>query len=276
MKITTLIENLAPEASGLCCEHGLSMLVETHGMRILFDTGATGAFLDNAEKLGVDLTRLDAVVVSHAHFDHSGGMPRFLGKLAENAPLYLGEGYFDGKYKDIDVEHKYIGTRFGEAELAAVGRGWQPVTDVTVLTEGVWLVRGFARRAAFEKLNPRFVLKDGAGWRTDPFEDEVALAVACKEGLVVIAGCSHCGVVNLTASVSEKLGLPVWGVVGGSHLIEADEERIDATIAAFKKMGLRRCWLSHCTGERAMERMAQAFGEAFAPNHTGDVICTEE
>ena len=94
LKITTLIENQPDEAGALAFEHGLSLYIEFAGKRLLFDTGQTGAFVDNARKLSVDLATLDAVVLSHGHYDHSGGFARLLPLLPANVPVYVGEGFF--------------------------------------------------------------------------------------------------------------------------------------------------------------------------------------
>lgn len=272
MKITTLIENKNTGNEMLLCEHGLSLLIETHGKRLLFDTGATGAFVENAAALGVDLGRLDAVIISHAHYDHSGGVKRFLGTVPAGVHFLLGEDYFKPKYKQTAEGVRYIGSSFEKEDLHNAAARLSQVSATTALGQGIYLVKNFTRTYAFEPLNPNFVLPHGDGWQIDPFWDELALAIETRRGLVVVAGCSHCGVANLLSAVSATFQRPVVGVIGGSHLVEADYARITKTITAFKKIGLKQCWLSHCTGEIAGERFAEAFGKNYKENHTGNVI----
>ncbi|MCI6639447.1 MAG: MBL fold metallo-hydrolase [Pygmaiobacter massiliensis] len=267
MKVTTLIENENADHPQLFCEHGLSMLVETGGFSILFDTGATGHFMDNAKKLGIDLSHLNAVVVSHGHFDHAGGLVRLLQELDDSVPVYVGDGFLEEKYKKTPQGYRYLGV----PPLKNPQRLHQ-LEKTTKLKDGIWIVKNFTKTNEFEKPNPLFVKKQKDGWQLDLFSDEIALAVRCRQGLVVIAGCSHIGIVNLLRSVQAQLAMPIFGVIGGSHLVEADTARLSATLDAFKQMGIQRCWLSHCTGLPAMEFLEQQFAGSFFKNHTGNQI----
>lgn len=272
MKITTLIENKNIGHEELASEFGLSLFIETHGKRILFDTGSTGAFLDNAEKLDVSLENPDAVIISHAHFDHSGGVKALLQKHPGANRFVLAQDYFNHKYKVTPDGIKDIGTCFEQEDLQNANANITWVNATTALTQGVYIVKNFSMVTGFEHLNPAFVLKEGEKYAQDPFWDEIALAVQTKKGIVVVVGCAHCGVANLLRTVSATLGKKIYGVVGGSHLMEADDSRVSKTIKELKSIGIKQCWLNHCTGDTAGQRFAEAFGKNYLANHTGDVI----
>lgn len=113
LKITTLIENQPGQDGRLAFEHGLSLFIEFAGKRLLFDTGQTGAFADNAEKLSIDLSQLDAVILSHGHYDHSGGLARLLPLLSPGTPIYAGKEFFAAKYKKLPGDRfQYNGNPF--------------------------------------------------------------------------------------------------------------------------------------------------------------------
>ena len=114
-KITTLIENMPDTEGKLAYEHGFSVFIEFDGRKILFDTGQTGAFVENAEALGVNLSETDAVILSHGHYDHTGGVPKLLKTLEKRTPLYIGKEFFASKYKKLeDVSYKYNGNPFSK------------------------------------------------------------------------------------------------------------------------------------------------------------------
>ena len=215
LKITTLIENQPDDKGELAFEHGLSLFIEFAGKRLLFDTGQTGAFADNARKLGIDLSRLDAVILSHGHYDHSGGLARLLPLLAPGTPLYVGEGFFRPKYKRINLNvskdctipgdlknpggsFQYNGNPFPREILAPYQVALRQLgTDTTWLTPKIVIFKGFEKSCPFEQPNPRFYTEYGSGLQPDTFDDEIALGLLTGKGLVFLSGCAHPGILNM-------------------------------------------------------------------------------
>ena len=273
LKITTLIENMPDDAGVLEFEHGFSVLIEQEKTRILFDTGQTGAFVKNAERLGLNLETLDAVVLSHGHYDHTGGVPTLLEKLKKKTPFYIGREFFASKYKMLeDGSYKYNGNPFTQ-ELLMEKNSPAEVhlieEDVTFLSETMVLFKNFIRVTEFEKVNPKFFVKTDAGYEQDLFVDEIALGIITEAGLVLVVGCSHVGIVNILEHVKRKMNLPVAAVLGGTHLVEAEEIRLTKTVEALKGHNIKKIAVSHCTGEEGMERLRKEFSEAFVLNNTG-------
>ncbi|MEW5774832.1 MAG: MBL fold metallo-hydrolase [Thermodesulfobacteriota bacterium] len=271
LTVTTLIENSPGEHKGLAAEHGLCLHVAAGGHSILFDTGQSGAFLGNAAKLNIDLSGLDHVVLSHGHYDHSGGLRR-LADAASGFRLTVGRGFFAAKYGDRGAACEYLGNDFGEAFLEERGIPWSHLDEpVRRIAPGVHVVTGFPRRHPDELVNPRFkILADGA-LRPDPFDDEVLLALESDRGLVVLLGCSHPGVKNMLDTVRERLGQPIHAVLGGTHLVEASRPGLDRTLDYFRESDIAVIGVSHCTGDTALGEL-KGFADRFYHNRTGSVL----
>lgn len=276
IKITTLIENMPDEKGRLAYEHGFSVFVEADGKRLLFDTGQSGAFVKNAEVLGIDLENLDAVILSHGHYDHTGGVPALLEQLNKKTPFYIGKEFFKKKYKRLeDGSWKYNGISFSGKILTETGgmAGLQVVAeDVTRLSENIVLFKNFSRVTDFEEVNRNFFVEEEGTYVQDLFRDEIALGLLTEDGVVLVAGCSHVGIVNMLAHVKRVLQKPVAAVVGGTHLVEADGTRLAKTVEAFRFYGVKRIAVSHCTGEAGMELLKKEFPEEFVLNNTGTVM----
>lgn len=270
--LRTLLENNLSRNRALTAEHGLSFLVETGGKKILFDCGAGKAARKNAEKMHVSLKDVDYVVLSHSHYDHAAGYPDMVSH-GVHAPLVTGPYFFEEKYAREGGKYAYLGCGFGPEFLDKKGIARQVCEGSLTLFDGCHVVGGFERTYAFEKAPARFVRQTAAGMTEDDFPDEVCLAVETVKGLVVIAGCSHPGILNMLETVKKRLDMPVYAVFGGSHLVEADEERVTATMDRLRDMGIGIVGFNHCTGDAAQERM-RGEGDKVAYSHpkTGDCI----
>lgn len=273
LKITTLIENMAEESGKLAFEHGFSVLVETEEKKILFDTGQSGAFVGNADLLGIDLESVDMVVLSHGHYDHTGGVPKLLQRIRKKCPVYVGKEFFYPKYKRLeDGSYKYNGNPF-EKELLTAKDSRAELhyieENVTRISDSLVLFKNFKRRNAFEKVNPKFFVKREQSYEQDLFPDEIVLGVRTEKGLVLIAGCSHVGIINILEHVKQETKIPVTAVLGGTHLVEANEERLQKTVDALKEYGVQTIAVSHCTGEDGMQILRWEFPEGFVLNNTG-------
>jgi len=266
-RIVTIIENSPGVRGELAFEHGLSLWIERGGRGILFDTGAGAAFLKNARLLGVDLSRAEAVVLSHGHSDHSGGARFFYDAVSARPPLVTGPAFFDVKYAREHGGHHYIGADFSSAWLASRGMEHRVVGNGAAgfsleLIPGVHVVNGFPRTHPDEIDNPRFVVDRGAArspeeLEIDDYRDEVCLVVETSRGPVVALGCAHPGPRNMLDQVRALFGPRLRAVLGGTHLMAADGPRTEATIAYLRSLGCEKLGIAHCSGSAAEAALAE-------------------
>lgn len=276
LRILTLMDN-SEGAAGTTAEHGLSFLIERKGRFLLFDTGETGRFLDNARVLGAGLEAVEAAVISHGHHDHGGGFPPFIERTAFNGPLWTGGGFFDRKWSDELPAPRFLGVNFDAAFLEdshIEHRVVSAPSGGTVSREvcpGVYVVNGFPRIHAEERQNPRFVVDRGGNRVGDDFREEVCLAIEVGGGLAVVLGCAHPGLMNMLDAVKESFGKPVVAVFGGSHLVEADGARLAASVAYLAASSCRLAALGHCTGTAGTAALAGQL-PAWKPLKVGSVF----
>lgn len=274
LKITTLIENMSGRDERLKYEHGLSLFIEFDGRKILFDTGQTGAYLDNARLMGIAVKDVDTMIISHGHYDHSGGVMNTMDLLRQGTMMYVGQEFFDGKYKVLeDGSFQYNGISFSERDILERQIKLVKVKDdVTLLSGNIMLFKNFVSGNDFEKRNPKFMVKKDEKMFPDDFVDEIVLGLITSKGLVVVAGCSHVGIINILSNIKERVNIPIYGVLGGTHLVEADESRIDKTLHSFQEMHIEYIAVSHCTGENGIKKIRDGFKERFILNCTGNVF----
>lgn len=269
VRITTLVENTAPGGL-LRAEHGLSFWIEVGGRHILFDTGAGGVLLANAAELDVDLATTDAIVLSHGHYDHTGGLPAAL-RAAPQADVYVHPAAFEPKYaRDDDGTSRRIGSPFrDEAQARAMAGSLIHTTGPTELGDGLRITGPVPRRTAFEDTGGPFYL-DEACRRPDPLTDDQAVFFESLGGTVVVLGCAHSGVVNILRYVLELAdGRHVHAVLGGMHLGSASPDRLDKTIDALRELAIDRLMPVHCTGKHAVERIGAELPRAAEVCHVG-------
>ena len=253
LKITALMDNKASGHRALIAEHGLSYYIEGTGFRFLFDCGSGSHMQDNAHKLGRSLDDLTAVILSHSHYDHAAGYRDLIENGKGSSVLYTGPRFFEPKFAKKGVKYCDLSCGFGREFLEAHGIDHRIITRHTAIAPGVYLVGSFPRLHDFEQIPARFVRQTAEGMIPDEFPDEICMAIDVGGKLVVLVGCSHPGILNMVEHVSRLLDMPVCAVFGGTHLMEADEERIRKTVARLRELGLETIGFSHCSGDLAEE-----------------------
>lgn len=272
--ITTLIENSPGEHHGLLSEHGISFHIRKDGHSLLFDAGQSEAFIHNAAKLRVGLSATDFVILSHGHYDHSGGFRR-LCDYASDFELRIGNGFFVDKYAVRGAAYDFLGNDFDEDFLSDRGIRYSFAAEATEeIVPGVFILSNFPRRHDDEVVNPRFHLRRNNAFEPDRFDDELLLAVDTPRGLVVLLGCSHPGMKNMLDAVTERLRRPIFAVLGGTHLVESKGEGLERSLAYLDDGDIKIVGVSHCTGKEAVERL-RASNAGFFHNVTGSSLIVE-
>lgn len=271
IRVTTLIEN-SGGSYHLQEEHGLSIFVETKQGNILFDTGQSGKFLSNAKALGVDISTINHVVISHSHYDHGGGYSHLVEALEIQPTLHISKYFFREKYALEEGEYYKNGAPIEEAYLKKHGIPIEYVRDkITYIARDVFLVGNFQERCPSENGASKFYIKKNGRYIHDHFREEIALCIKTFEGLVVIVGCSHPGIISMLSTIIKRTGETIYMVIGGTHLIQAEDDRIYDTANFLRELGIKHIGVSHCTGKEATEILSQELAGYFH-NHTGTVI----
>ncbi len=271
VKLVVLAENTA-QGEGLLGEHGLSVWIETPEARVLFDTGQGLALPHNAAALGIDLSRADAIVLSHGHHDHTGGLPHVL-RTACAARLFLHPSALASRFSRREGVSREIGMPLPSRQ--AVERCRTPVAWTTgprEVADGLFVTGPIPRRSGFEDVGGAFFL-DAAWTVPDPIEDDQAMWLTTDSGTIVLFGCAHAGVINTLGFIREQTGgQPVRFVLGGMHLEAASDDRVSRTIEALNAAGVQAIWPCHCTGTAATGRFLSAFGHRCHPCAVGTVV----
>jgi 7,8-dihydropterin-6-yl-methyl-4-(beta-D-ribofuranosyl)aminobenzene 5'-phosphate synthase len=258
--ITTLVENSTSRLA-LQAEHGLSFWIEYGDKHILFDTGQSDLLIRNAETLGVDLTQTDAIVLSHGHYDHTGGLSTVL-NMAPKAQLYLHPAALEPKYCRSIPKARSIG--MPDSARQAIHNHQVIWTEShTQVFDGMRLTGRVPRVTDFEDVGGPFFLDEDC-LEPDPLLDDQALFIESSKGLIVILGCAHAGLVNTLQRISElKRGKKFYAAMGGMHLVNAETERIERTVSALRQHNLQKISPAHCTGDEAVETFRNAFPEQY-------------
>ena len=261
MRITTLIENTA-RADCFKAEHGISLLIETDVCRILFDCGQSGAFADNAKRLGIDLKDVDAVVLSHGHYDHGGGLARFF-SVNRTAPVYVSRHAFEPHYHGKD---RYIGL---DVSLMDSGRFCFAETAQRI-ADGVMLYGADGKEPVCPVDSCGLsVLKNGFLLAED-FCHEQYLIVEEQGKRVLFSGCSHKGLLNIMRWFTPDV------FVGGFHLKDiipddAGRRRLSRTAQALLEYGAVY-YTGHCTGDVQYRYLKERMGDSLHYLSSGTIV----
>lgn len=261
MKFAFLMENKT-ESSGVVAEHGLSVYIEAQGRKILFDAGASSMFADNAAVMNIDLESVDTMIVSHGHYDHTGGVPKFC-EINKIAPIYIHENAFYENFSmEADGTKSIDSIRWTDHERAEIDPrivrtgGVEWITENIAVSGTVPRMDGFEPTATFYRMLP-----DGTTIE-DSMDHEQILVIREPEGLYVFSGCSHRGVVPAIRFAREMFeGERIAVLVAGMHLMWADELMRKKVVDQILEEDMDVVMPVHCTGINAICDLKMAMGD---------------
>ena len=259
LRFNILTDNIVNKA-GLLGEHGLSIWIEKDGKHILFDSGQTDVFVRNAKALGIDALNADAVVLSHGHYDHCGGISSCRLKNP-NAKIFINRKALRKKYEikngkliDIGIPDG-TGSLHEKSRLAFTGNG-------TGIFPGVTVISGTGKYNDFEKVPERFKTEDNGKLVHDEMEDEQLLVIEDGGKLAVFSGCSHKGIINCVEEVRHRFpGKEIGALIAGMHLRGSDDKHVSYVSDYLKESGIGVIIPLHCTGTLPICRLKDALGE---------------
>ncbi|HOP47402.1 MAG TPA: MBL fold metallo-hydrolase [Desulfobacteraceae bacterium] len=268
-KVTVVVENTAGE-NGIIPEHGICFWIETGDSYVIFDTGQGGVLLNNASVMGIPLEKVGHIVLSHGHYDHTGGLRAVL-PVSSNPKLYAHPSAFQPKFAcNLYGQSNFIGMPYTCREAV---QGFVSEVIYTErpaqITEGIFVTGEIPRVTEFEDTGGPFFLDDGCT-APDPFPDDQALFFETSRGTVVLVGCAHAGVINTLLYIKQLTGdKPIHAVLGGMHLLSASRVRMEHTIEFLNRLDPDILCPGHCTGNGAMAKLREAFPRKFIPCNAG-------
>jgi 7,8-dihydropterin-6-yl-methyl-4-(beta-D-ribofuranosyl)aminobenzene 5'-phosphate synthase len=279
MKITTLIENSKEdESSALLPEHGVSLFFRASKHTILFDTGKSDRFLKNAQNLGIHISDVDILVVSHSHYDHGGGLKVFF-QENNQAKVYLKEEAFSDYYSKRGLSKKYIG--LDHALIDMYPDRFFLIKDDLEIDDGIFILSDIVDTHTRPSGNSFLFERSDGKLIRDRFLHELILVIREDNGMVVFTGCSHRGILNMIETVENKFNNPtIKAVLGGFHLMNPIKNRMSETEDVVRNIGrtllqkknLKMVYSGHCTGKEAYSLLKAEMKDKLDRFSTGKVI----
>lgn len=270
ISITNLVENTAVR-QGLRGEHGISFRIDTPHGSLLLDTGQSGLFIENAGMLGISMDSLEHIVLSHGHYDHTGGLFELLSRkpdctITAHPDAFIDRFTPDGKNSGTA---RSIGIPFEKQQIKAMCKSLVLDSDPQKIVPGVYTTGQIPRETEYEDTGGAFFL-DKNFTEKDPLHDDQSLVIETGKGLVVLLGCCHAGIINTLNFVSGRWKTREFALVaGGMHLVNASEERLEKTTAALKEFSIGELCPGHCTGWKAVCYLNAAFPRITQPLSVG-------
>lgn len=264
IRLTVLCENSVGRPNGTIGEHGFSCFIETPTRNLLFDTGNGAGILRNSDVLGRSLASVQTVILSHGHYDHSGGLTDVLGRTGP-IDVVAHPGIFAERYWVGEHERRAIGIPVTRAHFEALGARFLMQRHFCEVVPGVFFSGEIPRNSPFETGDPHLMSMSDAGTLiADPFPDDACLVIESAKGPIVLLGCAHAGLVNTLQQVKAITGYDrFYAVIGGTHLAPASDEQFAGTVRALRAFGVERIGVSHCTGLPRAAQLHAEFGGRF-------------
>jgi 7,8-dihydropterin-6-yl-methyl-4-(beta-D-ribofuranosyl)aminobenzene 5'-phosphate synthase len=269
VSVTILVENTTP-VPNLIGEYGFSCLVTVDGRSLLFDTGSDRALFHNSKALGIKLEEIEDVMISHGHFDHTGALLPLLEQYGKKKiyahPRLLLPRLFplnNGKLKEI-------GSPFSHKELTQAGADFIFIDHFAQIWPGVYISGEIPRNNDFEDTGGDFRVENDGEVEGDKLQDDMALIIEHPEGLIIISGCAHAGMINTIAHAIRMTGRnKILAYIGGTHLFNASPRRIEQTVTALQAYAIEKLIVAHCTGFYAAARLYNELGSMVVKGEAG-------
>lgn len=275
-KITILCENSVLTPFPLIAEHGLSMLIE-QADTTLFDTGQGLGLLNNMRILGKDPINVSRLIISHGHYDHTGGIMPFLESRGTAIPVFAHPNAFSKKVAHLPTGAEPIeipiGMRASKEDMEKAGAQFQLLSGFQKITDTLAALTEVKRPAGWKTWDMRLKQKEGDKTVDDPFNDDCSLLLVTDSGPVVVLGCAHAGIVEILDDLSERSGYREFhAVIGGTHLETAPTDYVEKAFSTLKKYRVKKIAVSHCTGFSIACKIAREFSNEFANASVGAVF----
>lgn len=274
--ITILVDNTAGRRRGTVAEHGFAVWISRGADQTLFDTGAGKALAINAKRMEKDFWDIRRVILSHGHWDHTGGLKDVL-DVRESTDVLAHPGIFEERFairkQNGTTKYHSVGIPFSREELEQAGARFFLKREYHKVSPGIWFSGEISRSPGWQSSDHTLVIKRDGDDIPDPFVDDISLLLETDSGPVVLLGCAHAGTDTILDDLSEKSGYTSFhAVIGGTHLIRSNDQQIDTIIAILEKYQVQKIAATHCTGFPAMAKMYYHFGDRFEVAHVGSIF----
>ncbi len=271
MRIVILSENSSANTMSLS-EWGFSAFIEHKYGNILFDTGMSGdVVIKNAKVLNVDLTSVETIILSHGHYDHCNGLDKVVEQVGK-CTIYSHSHLFQPKYTLKGKDELYAGVSFTKERIEGLGGKFVFVDQSTQLDDCAYIITNVPAVNEFETISDSFKCRVGNSLVKDCFTDEVNLAIVMDQAVLTISGCAHRGVVNIIEESRKVTGRKVSHFIGGTHLKDAEKNRVKKTVEYFLDKNFSMLAPAHCTGFDALVEIKNALGDVVRPAFCGTIF----
>ncbi len=272
-RLTVLTDNTVPERSEAIGEHGFSAFLETGKGNFLFDTGKGKTVVHNAAILKKDLRSINKIVLSHAHGDHTGGLPEVMQTiLSKQTDVFAHPDIFATRFRKKKNRRTYGGIPFVKGHLEKMGARFVLNKEYVEIENGVFLTGEVPRGTSYEggDMGDRFIVREGGIEEPDIILDDQSLVIHVEKGILIVLGCAHAGIVNVINHAIKKSGVDdIYAIIGGTHIGLSGECQRDKTIEALKAYKIEHLIPAHCTGFEAMCLMKSSFKDSFQYSYVG-------
>ncbi len=264
LNVTVVCENSIGRAIPAIGEHGFACWLELDGHHYLMDSGQGLGIINNAQVLKLPLEKLEAIIISHGHYDHAGGLDKVL-RFTGAIDVYAHPEIFAARYAKSADAVRFVGIPVRREVLETLGANFIATPQFRRIAPNLWVTGAVERSNDFEHGDANLVRRrDDGTFEADPFNDDMAVIVDTPKGLCVILGCAHAGIINTLDHICARLQRDdIYAVIGGTHLGPVSARQFDATMKELERFNIEKIGVSHCTGQMRAALVREKFPQSF-------------